>query len=126
MRAVVRQCFADLARRLRTGDMCAAYLAYAEKFPQRYRAIFDAPGMGAETVAVLTERVADPLPLWLGLHGLAHQRAVLRAFPWPADIAERLAVLLPPANRPTTGGVDQPIRPDRPAALTEPQPVTWS
>jgi AcrR family transcriptional regulator len=33
---------------------------------------------------------ADTVGLWLGLHGLAHQRAVTAAFPWPADIAARL------------------------------------
>jgi AcrR family transcriptional regulator len=33
---------------------------------------------------------ADAVALWLGLHGLAHQRAVTAAFPWPADIAARL------------------------------------
>ena len=37
------------------------------------------------------------MALWLGLHGLAHQRAVLPHFPWPAGIAdglvERLALL---------------------------------
>lgn len=41
-----------------------------------------------------TDTVADAIALWLGLHGLAHQRAVLRAFPWPADIAERLVTPL--------------------------------
>ncbi len=33
---------------------------------------------------------ADAIALWLGLHGLAHQRAVTAAFPWPADIVSRL------------------------------------
>ncbi|WP_405668689.1 hypothetical protein OG379_29025 [Streptomyces sp. NBC_01166] len=32
---------------------------------------------------------ADAVALWLGLHGLAHQRAVSRAFPWPADFVRR-------------------------------------
>ena len=44
----------------------------------------------------------DAVALWLGLHGLADQRAVSTAFPWPADIAERvigpLAQLRPPAD----------------------------
>ncbi|MFC5289641.1 TetR/AcrR family transcriptional regulator [Actinokineospora guangxiensis] len=43
---------------------------------------------------------SDAVALWLGLHGLAHQRAVVRKFPWPDDIAERviggLARLRPP------------------------------
>lgn len=32
----------------------------------------------------------DAIALWLGLHGLAHQRTVARVFPWPSDIAERI------------------------------------
>ncbi|UPZ29699.1 TetR/AcrR family transcriptional regulator [Streptomyces sp. LRE541] len=34
---------------------------------------------------------ADAVALWLGLHGLAHQRAIAPAFPWPADIVQRVA-----------------------------------
>jgi len=41
-----------------------------------------------------TDTVADAIALWLGLHGLAHQRAVTTAFPWPADITERLITSL--------------------------------
>ena len=37
---------------------------------------------------------ADAVALWLGLHGLAHQKSVTVSFPWPADIAERLIVAL--------------------------------
>jgi hypothetical protein len=33
---------------------------------------------------------ADAVALWLGLHGISHQRAALDAFSWPADIADRL------------------------------------
>jgi len=51
-----------------------------------------------------TDTVADAIALWLGLHGLAHQRAVTVAFPWPADITERLitslAHLTPQTPRP--------------------------
>ncbi|MFD0482137.1 TetR/AcrR family transcriptional regulator [Kineococcus sp. GCM10028916] len=36
----------------------------------------------------------DAVALWLGLHGLAHQRVVTAAFPWPADIVDRLVVPL--------------------------------
>ncbi|HEX4247258.1 MAG TPA: hypothetical protein VH008_05280 [Pseudonocardia sp.] len=32
----------------------------------------------------------DAVALWLGLHGLAHQRATTRTFPWPADITLRV------------------------------------
>ncbi|MFG1791860.1 TetR/AcrR family transcriptional regulator [Nocardia sp. NPDC049149] len=37
---------------------------------------------------------ADAVALWLGLHGLAHQRASTVAFQWPADIADRLITTL--------------------------------
>ncbi len=37
---------------------------------------------------------ADAIALWVGLHGLAHQRAVTLAFPWPPDIAERVITAL--------------------------------
>lgn len=37
---------------------------------------------------------ADAVALWLGLHGLAHQRVVTAAFPWPDDIDQRLIAAL--------------------------------
>ena len=37
---------------------------------------------------------ADAIALWLGLHGLAHQRAVTAAFPWPTDITTRIVTSL--------------------------------
>jgi AcrR family transcriptional regulator len=45
-------------------------------------------------VATSDDLVADGVALWLGLHGLAHQRAVTVAYPWPADIAERVITAL--------------------------------
>ncbi|WP_053737612.1 TetR/AcrR family transcriptional regulator [Nocardia sp. NRRL S-836] len=36
----------------------------------------------------------DAVALWLGLHGLAHQRAVVRKMPGPQDVAERLITAL--------------------------------
>ncbi|MGC5566852.1 TetR/AcrR family transcriptional regulator [Streptomyces sp. FR-108] len=45
-------------------------------------------------VAASTDVAADVVVLWLGLHGLAHQRAVAPSFPWPPDIAERLIATL--------------------------------
>lgn len=36
----------------------------------------------------------DSVALWLGLHGLAHQRAVTVAFRWPPDVADRLITAL--------------------------------
>ena len=50
-----------------------------------------------------TDALADAIALWLGLHGLAHQRAVTAAFPWPPDIAERLIASLAHLTRPTPG-----------------------
>ncbi|GAA1989769.1 TetR/AcrR family transcriptional regulator [Amycolatopsis minnesotensis] len=44
--------------------------------------------------ATSTDLDADAVALWLGLHGLAHQRAVSPSFPWPPDIAERLITTL--------------------------------
>jgi hypothetical protein len=44
--------------------------------------------------ATTTDLSADVTALWLGLHGLAHQRAVMVAFPWPSDIAERMITAL--------------------------------
>jgi AcrR family transcriptional regulator len=41
-----------------------------------------------------TDLHADTIALWLGLHGLAHQRAVTVAFPWPPDIADRIITAL--------------------------------
>jgi AcrR family transcriptional regulator len=40
--------------------------------------------------ATSTDVRADAIVLWLGLHGLAHQRAAAPSFHWPPDIAERL------------------------------------
>jgi AcrR family transcriptional regulator len=48
----------------------------------------------ADSSSTSTDTAADAIALWLGLHGLAHQRTVSSAFPWPADIAERLITSL--------------------------------
>jgi len=40
--------------------------------------------------ATSTDVPADAVALWVGLHGLAHQRAVSPSFHWPADIADRI------------------------------------
>lgn len=44
--------------------------------------------------ATSTDVPSDTVALWLGLHGLAHQRAVSQAFPWPEDIADRIITTL--------------------------------
>jgi AcrR family transcriptional regulator len=73
----------------------------------------DLSTLGSETMGVLvdalgacvaagqatsTDPFADAVALWLGLHGLAHQRAVTRAFPWPDDIADRVITALAHLN----------------------------
>lgn len=69
----------------------------------------DMATLGQESLRLLTEAfagcvdaglsrsadvAADTVALWLGLHGLAHQRMVSPSFPWPPDIAERLIATL--------------------------------
>jgi AcrR family transcriptional regulator len=95
--------------------VCRTYLDYAQQYPQRYRAMFGdlrhpgddevtseprrllADGLAACAASghrVSTDPAVDAIALWLGLHGLAHQRAVARSYPWPADIAARVAIPL--------------------------------
>lgn len=65
----------------------------------------DLEGLGTEALQILvdvlgecvaagqatsTDLFSDVVALWLGMHGLAHQRAVTSAFPWPDDIADRI------------------------------------
>ncbi|MEV6243620.1 TetR/AcrR family transcriptional regulator [Lentzea sp. NPDC051838] len=66
----------------------------------------DLDSLGAEALTVLAsvlgdcvdagiadgsdDLYGDAVALWLGLHGLAHQRAVVRKMPGPADVADRL------------------------------------
>ncbi|MGW6276407.1 TetR/AcrR family transcriptional regulator [Kribbella sp. NPDC055071] len=45
-------------------------------------------------VATSNDPAADAVALWLGLHGLAHQRLSAPSFPWPPDIADRLITSL--------------------------------
>lgn len=69
----------------------------------------DVTALGQETIEVLTSCLVDcitagtststdphtdVIALWLGLHGLAHQRAVIPHFPWPQDIERRTIALL--------------------------------
>jgi len=44
--------------------------------------------------ATSTDLHADAVALWLGLHGLAHQRAVTVAHQWPPNIADRIITTL--------------------------------
>ncbi|ANY08008.1 TetR/AcrR family transcriptional regulator [Pseudonocardia sp. HH130630-07] len=47
-------------------------------------------GCAAAGISATTDPDADAVVLWLGLHGLAHQRLVTVSFPWPADVLERI------------------------------------
>ncbi|BBA98807.1 putative TetR family transcriptional regulator [Actinacidiphila reveromycinica] len=69
----------------------------------------DLAGLGTDTLHLLigalgdcvaagqstsTDPEGDAIALWLGLHGLAHQRAVTRVHPWPADTGDRMIAAL--------------------------------
>ncbi|MFD6156906.1 TetR/AcrR family transcriptional regulator [Nocardia sp. NPDC060256] len=41
-----------------------------------------------------TDLSVDTVAVWLGLHGLAHQRAATVAYPWPPGIADRMVTAL--------------------------------
>ncbi|MFE3738616.1 TetR/AcrR family transcriptional regulator [Streptomyces sp. NPDC059134] len=71
----------------------------------------DLVGLGAPSLLILVEALeecvaagvvagddvyCDATLLWVGLHGLAHQRVVSPAYPWPGNIHER--VILPLAR----------------------------
>jgi len=120
---------ADPVEQLRA--VCLAYLEFATDRPQRYRAMFgdvrsasnavqnpqpDASTLREGPFGILVDCLsacvaagrstsddpfADATVLWLGLHGLAHQRGIASAFPLPLDITARLitplAHLVPPA-----------------------------
>lgn len=73
----------------------------------------DLATLGDETMRILIDALADcaaagqststdpsgdAVALWPGLHGLAHQRAVSRVFPWPEDIGDRIIAALAHLN----------------------------
>ncbi|MFC4560958.1 TetR/AcrR family transcriptional regulator [Nocardiopsis mangrovi] len=73
----------------------------------------------AAGISTSTDPWADSAALWMGLHGLAHQRsAVTGNYWWPPDIAERLVVSLarltedrgPPPGRSRRVAIDGPLR----------------
>ncbi|AXX28108.1 TetR/AcrR family transcriptional regulator [Actinosynnema pretiosum subsp. pretiosum] len=108
---------ADPRRRLH--DACHAYLDFATTRPGCYRVMSDHPDEttpGAPTTGHLaaliaecaatgrstsTDPEADAVALWLGLHGIAHQRAAHRLFPWPADLVPDLVTALSGTTRAT-------------------------
>ncbi|MEV7087450.1 WHG domain-containing protein [Streptomyces sp. NPDC093085] len=71
-----------------------------------------------------TDPVGDAVALWVGMHGLAHQRAVSPAFQWPPGMADRVILPLahlkaPEAPAPEAPGPEAPApeapAPDQPA-----------
>ncbi len=70
---------------------------------------------------------ADAVALWMGLHGLAHQRSVTRAFPWPDDIELRIIGALAHLTGPDDGTGSAAPRPAAPQQVAPrpaaPQPV---
>jgi AcrR family transcriptional regulator len=123
--AVVRAAFAELAclleaaaaadhdARQRLYSACHAYLDFAAAHPRRYRAMF-AHGLAdldvlrpfadvlgdcaAAGYSTSTDPVADAVALWLGLHGLAHQSAVIHILPWSADLVPHVVIPLAHIN----------------------------
>lgn len=120
--AVARQSFAALTRRLTAAAAATedprqrlyaagnAYLAFAAAHPRRYRAMFDAASDHNLLVPLLlagaltdcaaaghstsTDPTADAVALWVGLHGMAHQRAVMHTIPWSPDLVPHLMAAL--------------------------------
>jgi AcrR family transcriptional regulator len=99
--AVCHEAFHDLeAAVLDAPDAYAAGLAYLEfavLHPRRYRVMFGAADLSAEAVRLFTRVLSDPgraLAFWLGLHGLADQRASIRRSPRFTVIAPRLITSL--------------------------------
>ncbi|GAA1586915.1 TetR/AcrR family transcriptional regulator [Actinoplanes couchii] len=51
-------------------------------------------GCVAAGISTSTDPATDTIALWLGLHGLAHQRAATRIFPGPPGIDDRMVTTL--------------------------------
>ncbi|MFD6987751.1 TetR/AcrR family transcriptional regulator [Streptomyces sp. NPDC059943] len=89
-----RAMFGELAKPATTGDRAAgsgpASLG-AEALRVLSGALADCVTAGR---SASTDPCADAVALWIGLHGLAHQRTVSHAFPWPADLVRHFAASL--------------------------------
>ncbi|MGZ3142276.1 TetR/AcrR family transcriptional regulator [Lentzea chajnantorensis] len=105
--AVCHESFRELETAvLGAADACSAGLAYldfAVAHPHRYRVMFGAADLSGPALRLFTRVLADPrrtepaadaLVLWLGLHGLADQRATTRRSPRFAVLAPRLITSL--------------------------------
>ncbi|MBP2322805.1 AcrR family transcriptional regulator [Kibdelosporangium banguiense] len=115
----------DTAQRLYAA--CHAYLDFAAAHPQRYRTMFSLAGQRDLDVPILqlfadvltdcaaagrsasTDPATDAVALWLGLHGLAHQRSVIHTFFWSAEIVPRLVTALALVNQLPARPSPQPL-----------------
>ncbi|MEV6243618.1 TetR/AcrR family transcriptional regulator [Lentzea sp. NPDC051838] len=92
--AVCRNAFAELeAAVLSAADVHAAGLAYldfAARHPRRYRLMFGVADLAEPAVRLFSGNTA----LWLGLHGLAHQRSSSRRTHVFSAVAPRLITSL--------------------------------
>lgn len=74
-----------------------AYLGFAVAHPRRYRVMFGTADLSEPALRLFTRVLTDSdraLTLWLGLHGLADQRASIRRSPQFLTIASRLITSL--------------------------------
>lgn len=74
-----------------------AYLDFAIAHPRRYRVMFGAADLSEPALRLFTRVLTDSdraMTLWLGLHGLADQRASIRRSPQFMTIAPRLITSL--------------------------------
>ncbi|WP_052684853.1 TetR/AcrR family transcriptional regulator [Lentzea aerocolonigenes] len=92
--AVCHKAFAELsavvlgAPDVRTAGL--AYLDFAVRHPRRYRVMFGAADLAEPAVRLFEGNTA----LWLGLHGLAHQRASSRRTAQLSAVTTRLLTSL--------------------------------
>lgn len=98
LQAVCHEAFRELeAAVLGACDARAASLAYldfAARHPQRYRVMFGVFDLAEPAFRLFTGHTANALTLWLGLHGLADQRASIRRSPQFTAVAPRLITSL--------------------------------
>ena len=74
-----------------------AYLDFAVAHPRRYRVMFGAADLSEQAMRLFTQVLTDPgraMAFWLGLHGLADQRASISRSPAFAALAPRLIASL--------------------------------
>lgn len=97
LQAVCHAAFAELsAAVLSASDVHAAGLAYldfATRHPRRYRVMFGVLDLAEPALRLFTRHTANALALWLGLHGLADQRAASRSWRF-TELAPRLITSL--------------------------------